>query len=357
VKPASSFRDDLHPETGRPPAELERNHSHRSDPGPRIERIGNADVWWIPRPAGPRTSVRAAAVAGVLLAGCMAGAVVWTWRGGLELWPWPTVVHMTPTASQLAVRYLSLAFAGLLYLTLRSLPGWLRVRRVLRSDESAVGPCMEQGALRRELHGPGRMPLWAEKADGLIRPHLSSARRVYVHFRDAVPRIPERPEAGFTPCVLPVTVAGGWWMVPIVLVVAAAVLADLVTAVHRGSWGHLASVNFVVAATIVIVYLCAQLLALLGWRTYFRFAPGVAEVLNFRVWRNRPNVSTVRLREYDVLLDVTGSSIVLTLVDRRTRAWYRVWQLRNSAANREICLRALLSTAETPDLSPEHLMG
>jgi len=339
-------------------------------PGLRIERIGDAAVWWAPRPAGPRTSVRAAVIAGVLLAVGMGVAVVWTLRHGLEPWPWPTIVPMTPTASQLAVRYLSLAFAGLLYLTLRSLPGWLRVGRVLRSDESAIEPRMKQNAwaeaacrlhrcahLRRELYGPGRMPAWAEEADARIRPHLSSARRVYVHYRDEPPLVPDRPEAGFTPCIVPVSVAGGWWMVPIVLVLAAAVLADLGTAIHRGSYGHLASVNFIVAATIVVAYLGTHLLALLGWRTYFRFAPGVAEVLNYRVWRSRPDVSTVPLREYDALVDVTGPSVVLTLVERRTRAWYRVWQLRNTAENREVCLRALLSSAEVPDLSREHLMG
>ncbi|MBN1512313.1 MAG: hypothetical protein JXB13_09885 [Phycisphaerae bacterium] len=336
----------------------------------RIEPVGDAHVWWVPRPPGPRTSVRAAVSAGALLALGLGAAVVCTLRHGLELWPWPTVVPMTPTASQLAVRYLSLACAGLLYLVLRSLPGWLRVRRVLRSDEAAVGPCMEENAwaeaacrlhrcahLRRELYGPGRMPSWTAEADVRIRPHLASARRVYVHYRGEPPRVPDRPEAGFAPCIVPVSVAGGWWMVPIVLVLAAAVLADLGTAVHRGSYGGLASVNFVVAATVVVVYLGTHLLALLGWRTYFRFAPGVAEVLNFRVWRSRPDVSTVQLGEYDALVDVTGPSIVLTLVERDTRAWYRVWQLRNTAENREVCLRALLSGAEVPDLSREHLMG
>jgi hypothetical protein len=372
VSQAQSFSDDLHTRAGGEPAEHGRNHTPTPDPGLRIDRIGDADVWWVPRPAGPRTSVRAAVIAGVLLAVGMGVAVVWTLRHGLELWPWPTVVPMTPTASQLAVRYLSLASAGLLYLVLRSLPGWLRVGRVLRFDESALEPRMEQNAwteaacrlhrcthLRRELYGPGRMPPWVEETDACIRPHLSSTRRVYVHYRDRdePPRVPDRPEAGFTPCIVPVSVAGGWWMVPIVLVLTAAVLADLGTAIHRGSYGHLASVNFVVAATIVVAYLGTHLLALLGWRTYFRFAPGVAEVLNYRVWRSRPDVSTVQLREYDALVDVTGPSVVLTLVDRETRAWHRVWQLRNTAENREVCFRALLSRAEVPDLSREHLMG
>jgi hypothetical protein len=276
---------------------------------------------------------------------------------------------MTPSTSQLAVRYLSLASVGLLYLVLRSLPGWVRAGRVIRADRRAIESRIKEGAwaeaacrlhrcthLRRELFGPGRTPSWAKQADDRVRPHLSAARRLYVHYRDPAPALPGRPEAGFTPRVVPVSVAGGWWMVPIVLVLAAAVLADVGAAVHRRAFAGLATVNFVVAATIVVVYLTTHLLALLGWRTYFRFAPGVAEVLNYRIWRSRPDVSTVPLRAYDTLLDLTGSSIILTLVERGARAWTRVWQLRNNTENRDVCLRALFSRAEIPGLSREHLV-
>lgn len=324
-----------------------------------IELVGDVEVWWIDRPVPPRLSLRSFVVAFALITLPLLGITLWCERVGGEPWPWPTVGPLDPTPTQVAARYLLLALAGLAYLGLRSVSSWIRLARTARSDLRATRSRIASGewpeaavhlhryaTLARELWG--RDPTGPEPArwDAEIRQHLSRARRVYVHFHQRRPGLPDNVQAGFSPRVIPTRVGGGWWMVPVILVVAANVFSDLMTALNTGQWHQLVRIRFLVSSGVLVVYAGVHLLALMGWREYFRFAPGMAERLTYRVLRTRPEIEPIRLRTHDAFLDVTGWTVVLTLIDPGRRHAVFSCQLRNNAENVDSCFRALLSTAE-----------
>jgi hypothetical protein len=336
---------------------------------PSIQHLGHVEVWWIQRPAGPRTSAVAAAWAAVFVATLLGTALWWTWRREEPLWPWQTLTPLTPSTPQIAVRYLSIAAAGLVYIVIRSLPGWIRLIRQVQQDRRKAEELVDQHAwdeaglrlhrgtqLLRELAGNRPPPDWAVGLDRRIREHLSMSRRVYVYYSGSRPACPDSPEAGFAPRIVPVSHAGGWWVVPIVLVLAAGVFVDVGEAVRNAESARLTSFNFVLAAAIILVYAGMQAMALLGWRSYFRFAPGLAELLTYRIWRSRPYVDTIPLRSCDVMIDTTSWQIVLTLVDRGADACVSSYQVRRSPENLETCLRSVLSSAPIQSLSREELV-
>jgi hypothetical protein len=135
-------------------------------------------------------------------------------------------------------------------------------------------------------------------------------------------------------------------MVPVILVVAANVFADLMAALQSGQWHSLVRFSFVLSSTILVVYAALHLLALMGWREYFRFAPGMVERLTYRLLRTRPEIEPIHLRDYDAFLDLTGWTVGLTLIDPRQRQTAFSCQLRNNAENLDSCLRSLLSAAD-----------
>jgi len=213
--------------------------------------------------------------------------------------------------------------------------------------------CMQ---LARELTGTRPPPVWAVELDCRIREHFASSRRLYVYYSRSRPACPASPDAGFAPRVVPVSQAGGWWVVPIVLVVAAGVFVDVSEAVRNAESAALLSFNFVLAAAIILVYGGMQVMALLGWRSYFRFAPGMAELLTYRIWRSRAHVDAIPLRECDVMIDTTSRQIVLTLVDRGADACVRTYTIRHTADNLDACLRSVMSAAPMQALSHEELV-
>jgi hypothetical protein len=324
-----------------------------------IEPVGDVELWWIVRPAPPRLSLRTFGVATAVIALPLLGLLVGSGRFGGEPWPWPTVGPLDPTAAQVATRYQLLALAGLAYLGLRSVGPWIRIGRTLRSDLSAARSRVAAGdwteaALHLHRHAVlarefwGRDPRGPEstRLDADIRQHLGTSRRVYLHVHRRRPALPDNVEAGFSPRVVPSSVAGGWWMVPVILVLAANVFADLTTALQSGQWHVLVRFSFVLSSAILAVYAAVHLLALMGWREYLRFAPGMVERVTYRVLRTGPKIEPIHLRTYDAFVDLTGWTIGLTLTDPRRNRTVFSCQLWNNAENLDSCLRSLLSVAD-----------
>ncbi len=106
----------------------------------------------------------------------------------------------------------------------------------------------------------------------------------------------------------------------------------------------------------------ASIGAYLLWRyalrpTYVRVAPGVAEVLTYSLLRSAP-----RIRRYTVAPDLLcivsqgWSRTSVTLINSRNRDEFRI-TARRSAVFVDTLFRALVSTAPTPPLSREELVG
>jgi hypothetical protein len=104
------------------------------------------------------------------------------------------------------------------------------------------------------------------------------------------------------------------------------------------------------------------------WRTairptYIRMAPGVIQVLEYHHRRDKPTIRSYTL-DQGTLAVVRGPStsrkpglITVTLLRGEQKDRLELWRMRKRDAIIERTWQALLSTAPTPPLSDEDLLG
>ncbi|MCP4594771.1 MAG: hypothetical protein GY842_28905 [bacterium] len=332
----------------------------------RIERVGEVEVWWIERPGGARVAPRVALSALVVIAVPLVLLLWWLDGQGERWWPWTTVVQFSPSLGHYVLRYLLLLGGAAVYVVGSSALAWRRLGLTAQADldqaqsaadggrwsEAAV--CLHRYGIMRSELGRQAEPR-AQALDRMVRPHLGGGRRLYVYHRSTAPPVPETPSAGFQPQVVPISVAGGWWIGLVVAVLAIGALAELRDALVTGVWSGLLNVNFVAAAAILAVYAYVSAAGFLGRRSYFRFAPGTAELLRFRAFAASTHIDTIPLRECDVFLDVTGFSATVAFVERSGGRVVAEYHLSRSPRTLEICFRAVLSAAPVQALPEREL--
>ncbi len=330
------------------------------------QSVGGVELWWIRRPAPARVTVRtASAVSLILLIMCSVAAC---WSVSLSgdvsgAWPW----SIGPiNGAQIVLRYLSVLLVAWGYVVARSCPAWLRLTRQARADlvetERLVEARNWQDAART-LHRYSllwtevwrRLPARGRQLDTVIREHLTSNRRLYIYYVDAPPLLPDTPEAGFAPRVVPSAIVG-WWTMLTFLVLAATTYAELTGALRSQQWRALRAVNFLVLAACLTGYAYLYLMAVLGKRQYFRFAPGIAQMMAFGIVGTRAKVRSFHLRECDVVLDLTGASVVLATPSGPDPKARHRYHLARKPQVIDACLRAVLSTATVRDLPESRLV-
>jgi hypothetical protein len=329
---------------------------------PRISYIGPTAVWWIPKPRGPRTSVRNS-----LLGWCFAGPVtivtlLWIHAQGDPLWPF---MQNTTTPAQMVLRYEIFLLVYLTYISLRSLPGWWRYRRQARRDVHAIDEALRSETWERAallVHRyclcvyalwhrlPGRVTAW----DSVLQRKIGRHRRLHLYYSGAPPVLPTNPRAGFTPEIVPpnqpskIALIG---LVPIALLLYLVILE----VVRRGQWELMLTFNVVLLFAVLVSYGGYFILALLGRSHHYRLAPGVLQVVRFAVIRRRPRIVTYDLRASDISLDVSAPWAVLHFGDAQSprRRSFRFPRTRGYV---EAMIRAVLSTAPHPVLPSEGLL-
>ena len=338
----------------------------------RIERVGDVSVWWIARPRGARLGPRTALAAALVILPLFVAVLAWVRLREERLWPWTTVTPMSPTAAQYMLRYFYLLLGGFLLAVVSSMPAWRRLRDLAQRDLRTARTCAEEGdwasaglhlhraaVLRAELgiRPSGDRDEEIERLDALIAPRLPPLRRLFIYHAALPPALPESPESGFQPRVVPISVAGGWWTAAIITIVAVAMLGHLSAALAARDWRALVNLNFIVEAAVLLAYGYLGLTGLLGRRRYFRFSPGVAELLHFKLRAGASETESIPLRRCDVYLDVTRPSAMLTLVDRDRRRRIAEYELGGGREVIETCLRAVLSVAPEHPLPKDELTG
>ena len=323
---------------------------------------GGVELWWIRRPAPPRTTVPRAAATGVILVAVCLAAMMWSAAlspGRADIWPW-SIGKIN--SAQVAMRYLSVFLVAWVYVVLRSLASWVRSARQARRDLTATSDLVmaeRWPEAARTLHRCcllwrdvwGRLPARAPVLDEIIRTRLQPRRRLYVYYVGSPPAIPDTPEAGFAPRVVPGAMVG-WWTMVVFVALAATTYAELTGALRSQQWRVLRAVNFAVLACCLLGYAYVYVMTALGKRQYYRFAPGVAQLLTFGIIGLRAKVQSICLRKHDAILDVRGSSVLLAVVQPAGAPGSRSCRLARRPDVIETCLRAVLSTApvrEMPD--------
>ncbi|MFH0981354.1 MAG: hypothetical protein V2A79_07440 [Planctomycetota bacterium] len=299
---------------------------------------------------------RIAAAVALLILPALTATLVWVHLRHEPLWPWSTVVAAVPSGPQYLLRYLVLLAGGLVYVVASSVRAWVRLARIARTDLEQAGheaqtERWDRVALHVHRHGLlcgelGRRPdPAAEELDRAARPHVPGARRLYVYYPGAPPPLPEAPHAGFQPQVVPLSIAGGWWTGVIVAVLAVGALAELRDALVTGHWRPLQDIRFVVVAMVLAGYAYVHAAGFFGRRDYFRFAPGTAELMQFKVRTQKTRTETILLRDGDIFLDLTRPVARLAFVERSTGRWLAEYHFGRDPQTIETCLRAVLSEA------------
>lgn len=329
---------------------------------PRIDNVGPAAVWWIPRPAGPRISLAAAIPAWPAVAVVVAGAMLWARWVSAPLWPFGRPAASPP---EVLMRYVLIFMVCLGYLTVRSVGTWWRLWKHARRDAEAIEQAVRDGNWVRaglHLHRYAllvsevwrRLPPAALVWDGIIRPRLAQHRRVYVYYSGPPPALPPDPAAGFAPVV--VTPPGPSPWTAVVLVPVGVLLYTLVTDILRqGQWQRAVLFNAVLLVAILMFYGSYFLLALLGRSGYLRFAPGLMQVVRFGALSRRPEIRTCDLRRLDLVLNLTSRPAGLTLVRAGERR-LETYALPRDPRAVEAVLRAALSAAASPPLPGDRLV-
>ncbi len=332
-------------------------------PAPDVAYIGPAAIWWIPKPRGPRFSVTRAALAWVLLLPVTAGTLLWLdWRSD-SLWPFYRPLN---SPAEILWRYELTILICAAYITLYSIPAWVRYRRFARGDALAVDRAIRQeqwedAALllhRYCLFISGlwrRIPARATAWDGILRNRLPRHRRVYVYYDGAPPRLPQDVTASFTPAVVPPP-QPSLWSAAALLPIGFLLYLLVLDIAQQGRPERLILVNAVLLVFVLVSYGVYFLLRLLGRSYYFRFAPGIVQWVHFRLGRKLPIVESLDLRRIHVVLDLSTRWPTMTLLDapggRR-----ETFRLPRNADALEAFFRAALSTAPSPPLPEEQLVG
>ncbi|MBI4580197.1 MAG: hypothetical protein HY718_10875 [Planctomycetes bacterium] len=359
----------MHQGTPPPPEPLPSQSGNPADqrndndlPAPSITYLGPVAVWGIPKPRGPRMSVRTAAIGWLLLAPVLLATLLWVHTESRTLWPFGRrATHM----SEVVLRYELIAAVCWCYLTGMSLPIWLRHRRLARQDVWAIDAairaeqweraglflhryCLLVSGIWRKL--PARAAVW----DAVLRNHLPRHRRLYVYYRQRPPTLPPDPMAGFTITVIrpprpsPWSAAG---LVPVALLLYL-LLVDVVR--HRDL--HQAFLfNTVLLAIVLVSYTAYFAMALLGRSSFYRFAPGIMQYVRYRALRRRPTIESYDLRRLHLVLDLCSPWPGLTLLNT-PRYRREVYCLPRGPEAVEAVFRAALSTVPSPPLPEDQLV-
>ena len=358
VDPRQSGADSLLPEH-------RTRRTRLAAPGvgdPRVTYTGPAAIWWIPKPRGPRVSLVTAAAAWLIGLSLTAATMLWSHSQSSPLWPFGRPVL---SSVEILLRYEIILLVCLAYVTLCSLRRWVQHIRVARHDARAIDAatraerwetagllvhryCLMVSAIWR------RVPALATSWDEILRQKLPRHRRLYVYYRGPLPSLPTDPTASFTPAVMPPPHPSLWsaiGLVPVGLLLYWLVL----DVIQRGYPQRIVLFNAVLLGVVLLTYGSYFLLSLLGRSNFFRFAPGVAQLVKFGLSRRRPKIETYDLRQVHAVLDLSSRWPGLTLLD--TPGYKReTFRLPRGDDVIEAVFRASLSTAPTPPLPEETLV-
>ncbi len=339
-----------------------RRGLRRPLPEPRVEYLGPAAVWWIPKPRGPRITLRRAGLAWLGLLPLIAATMLWSHLETESLWPFGRRISSLP---EILLRYELILMVCLAYLTIPSGRSWLRHRRFARRDARAVEQAIEQE--RWELAGLllhryclltsalwGRLPSRVGAWDAVIRGKLPRHRRVYVYHRGKPPGLPGDATAGFAISVIPPP-KPSLWSATALLPVALILYVLVVDVARHGHPQRLILFNAVLLAGVLLFYGTYFMTALLGRSNFFRFAPGVLQLVRYRTFRRRPLIRTWDLRRMHLVLDLSSKYPGLTLLDEESGRRSTLRLPRGDEA-REAVFRAALSTVPSPPLPEDRLV-
>lgn len=330
-------------------------------PEPSVAYVGPVAVWFIPKPRGPRISLRACALAWLVLLPLATANLLWVHAQSDTWWPFGrSAMHL----SEVLLRYELVVVVGLAYITAVSMPVWLGHRRAARSDMRALDLaiegrqweraglllhryCLLTTAVWRKL--PARVAAW----DAVLRSHLPRHRRMYVYYRGRRPELPQDPASGFAITIVrpprpsPWSAAG---LIPIALM-----LYLLIDEVIRHGRPQQAFVfNTVLLGVLLVSYSTYFFTALLGRSSFLRFAPGVMQIVRYRALQRRPRIEAYELRRLNVVLDLSSKWAGLTLLN--TPGYRReVFRIPADEEASQAVFRAVLSSVSSPPL-PEDLL-
>ncbi|UCD28014.1 MAG: hypothetical protein JSV03_13080 [Planctomycetota bacterium] len=329
---------------------------------PTISYLGTVGIWWIPKPRGPRTSLWVALIAWLVWFLLLVATMLWLHASSRSLWPFGRQIS---SLAEILFRYELIVIVYLTYTTFLSLPVWIRCGRQARRDASAIETAIQQERWERAallVHRycllvsgvwrrvPARVATW----DGLIRKKLSRHRRLYVYFRDRAPEVPPDAAAGFTPAIIPpphptlLSAAA-------LLVIAMLIYLLIIDIVEHGYWQRIVLFNAVLLLLILIGYGSYFLSSVLGRGYYFRFAPGVMQLVRFTLRRQQPTIETFNLREAHVVLDLCSPWPAMTLIN--TPGYRRqTFRLSKGTKVTEALMRAVLSASPCPPLPEDGLV-
>jgi hypothetical protein len=338
--------------------------SNRSLPDPWVSTVGPVAVWWIPKPRGPRTSLRSAGIAWLIVLPMTVATLWWLNATSRPLWPFGRPIS---GFAEILLRYELTFLACLIYVTCCSLPVWWSHRRLAKRDARAIEAaihehryefaalllhryCLLVSAIWRRV--PAQVTAW----DTVLRERLSRHRRLYVYYREGqpAPSLPPDPDAGFAPAIVPPPQPSAWWILGL-LPLAFLLYALLVDIARHGRLERVVVVNVVLLAFILVTYGGYFLLALLGRSHHFRFGPGVMELVKFALGRRRPAIETFDLRGMNVALDLSSRWCGMTLLNTPTHA-RETFRMPRTADAVEGIFRAVLSAAPRPPLSDDQLV-
>jgi|GEM_PF-3550850 len=331
-------------------------------PNPVVTYVGLAAVWWIPKPLGPRISLRAAAIAWFLGFLALAVTILFLEAHSKPLWPFGRQISSAP---EILMRYELIFLVCLAYVTGLSATIWFRYRGLARADAAAINKaiqeerwelaalllhryCLLVSAIWRRV--PSQVDAW----DSILIRKLPHHRRFYVYYRDTPPSLPADATASFVPAIVP-SAQPSLWSAAALIPVAFLLYTLVVDILERGHWQRAVLFNAVLLAAILVCYGTYFFTSLLGRSNYFRFSPGVMQLLRFMIRRRKPVIETFDLREIDVVLDLSSPSPGLILLN--PPGYRRVtFRLPRGPEVIEALFRATLSTVPTPPLSEDQLV-
>jgi len=174
--------------------------------------------------------------------------------------------------------------------------------------------------------------------------------------------VPEVGELFFEPEIITPTRAVGWQLVfvPIAAVVIFVWLMQVFgvipgRGINVGSFGYILMMGIGAGA----MWLWRTVLR----PTYIRMAPGVIQILEFRYRQSKPTIRSYPLSDGTLAIlrgKATGgktSNLKLTLLRGAQQDLIELWRMQKRDKAIERTWQALLSTAPTPPLSDEELMG
>lgn len=330
---------------------------------PHATYVGPAVVWFIPKPRGPKLSLWATLLSWLVAIPLVVATLLWLQAENRPLWPFG---HLVTSPAEIAFRYQIILLVCLSYVTLCSVPTWIRHFRLARRDGRSVERAIrdeqwDRAALLVHRYCLLMSVLWRRVPpvvgawDTALRSRLPRHRRLYLYHRGESPSLPPDATAGFTPEVTAPPQPSPWSALALIPI-AMLLYMLVIDVMQRGYPQRLVLFNAVLLIVILVGYGSHFFLALLGKSHYYRFAPGVVQFVRFGLGRRRPAIQSYDLRRSHAVLDLTSKWPGLTLLDRPDGRRTTL-RLPRGPDVIEAVLRACLSTAATPPLSSEELLS